>query len=137
MSYKDFTDMPVWQKALEVGEMVFLMTSELPKSEDYGLTSQLRRASTSVPLNIAEGWGRGSNKSFANFLKIARGSLFEVETILEICFRLDYINNETINTLRNEIEQIGKMINSFIKKLDNNNEVIDLVESGNPLKTNN
>jgi four helix bundle protein len=134
---KIFRDLQIWQRGLDLSILIYGHTVNFPKEEQFGLTSQLRRASTSVPLNIAEGWGRGSNKSFANFLKIARGSLFEVETILEICFRLDYINNETINTLRNEIEQIGKMINSFIKKLDNNNEVINSVESGNSLKTNN
>jgi len=134
---KSFRDLQIWQRGLDLSILIYGHTVNFPKDEQFGLTSQLRRASTSVPLNIAEGWGRGSNKSFANFLKIARGSLFEVETILEICFRLNYINNETINTLRNEIEQIGKMINSFIKKLDNNNEVIDSVESGNSLKTNN
>ena len=134
---KSFRDLQIWQRGLDLSILIYNHTVDFPKEEQFGLTSQLRRASTSVPLNIAEGWGRGSNKSFANFLKIARGSLFEVETILEICFRLDYINNETINTLRNEIEQIGKMINSFIKKLDNNNEVINSVESGNSLKTNN
>ena len=134
---KSFRDLQIWQRGLDLSILIYNYTVDFPKEEQFGLTSQLRRASTSVPLNIAEGWGRGSNKSFANFLKIARGSLFEVETILEICCRLDYINNETINTLRNEIEQIGKMINSFIKKLDNNNEVINSVESGNSLKTNN
>ncbi len=134
---KSFRDLQIWQRGLDLSILIYNYTVDFPKEEQFGLTSQLRRASTSVPLNIAEGWGRGSNKSFANFLKIARGSLFEVETILEICCRLDYINNETINTLRNEIEQIGKMINSFIKKLDNNNEVINSVESVNSLKTNN
>ncbi len=134
---KSFRDLQIWQRGLDLSILIYGHTVNFPKDEQFGLTSQLRRASTSVPLNIAEGWGRGSNKSFANFLRIARGSLFEVETILEICFRLGYINNETIEILRNEIEQIGKMINSFIKKLDNNNQVIDLVESGNSLKTNN
>ncbi len=133
---KSFRDLQIWQRGLDLSILIYGHTVNFPKEEQFGLISQLRRASTSVPLNIAEGWGRGSNKSFANFLKIARGSLFEVETILEICFRLDYINNETINTLRNEIEQIGKMINSFIKKLDNNNVVTDSANSGNPLKTN-
>lgn len=113
---KSFRDLQIWQRGLDLSILIYSHTVNFPKEEQFGLTSQLRRASTSVPLNIAEGWGRGSNKSFTNFLKIARGSLFEVETILEICFRLDYINNETIETLRNEIEQIGKMINGFIKK---------------------
>jgi len=133
---KSFRDLQIWLRGLDLSILIYSHTVDFPKEEQFGLTSQLRRASTSVPLNIAEGWGRGSNKSFANFLKIARGSLFEVETILEICSRLNYIKNETILELRNEIEQIGKMINSFIKRLDNNN-VINSVESGIPLKTNN
>jgi len=133
---KSFRDLQIWLRGLDLSILIYSHTVDFPKEEQFGLTSQLRRASTSVPLNIAEGWGRGSNKSFAYFLKIARGSLFEVETILEICSRLNYIKNETILELRNEIEQIGKMINSFIKRLDNNN-VINSVESGIPLKTNN
>jgi four helix bundle protein len=134
---KSFRDLQIWQRGLDLSILAYGCTVDFPKEEQFGLTSQLRRASTSVPLNITEGWGRGSNKSFANFLKIARGSLFEVETILEICFRLNYITNETIQTLRTEIEQIGKMINSFIKKLDNNNQVTVLADSGSPLNTNN
>ena len=134
---KSFRDLQIWQRGLDLSILVYGCTVDFPKEEQFGLTSQLRRASTSVPLNIAEGWGRGSDKSFANFLKIARGSLFEVETILEICFRLNYIKNETIQTLRTEIEQIGKMINSFIKKLDNNNQVNVLADSGSTLNTNN
>lgn len=118
MEMKGFRDLQIWQRGLELSILVYQHTLKFPKEEQFGLTSQLRRASTSVPLNIAEDWGRGSDKSFANFLKIARGSLYEVETILEICLRLEYITNALFQIFKNEIEEIGKMINGLIRTLD-------------------
>lgn len=121
---KSYRDLQIWQRGLDFSIHIYNMTKDFPQEEQYGLTSQLRRATTSIPLNIAEGWGRGSDKSFANFLKISRGSLYEVETILEICFRLEYIENEKLTILTNEIEELGKMINGFIRTLEKNNQVV-------------
>lgn len=113
MSYKDFTDMPVWQKALKVGEMVFSMTSCLPKSEDYGLTSQLRRASVSISANIAEGFGRSGNKDKAKFYDYARGSAFETNSLLLYGLRVGYFNEVEVSKC---IEQ-NKMIIHDINKV--------------------
>jgi four helix bundle protein len=115
---QSFKDLLIWKRSLDFSIIVYRYSKQFPKEEVFGLTSQLRRAATSVPLNIAEGWGRGTDKSFANFLRIARGSLYEVETILEICFKLEYIEEEELQIVTKEIEEIGKMINAFIKKLN-------------------
>ena len=76
-SYKD---LKTWQKGIDLVEITYKITISFPKTEQYGLTSQIRRSSVSVPSNIAEGWGRGYNNSFLQFIKIASGSLYELET---------------------------------------------------------
>ena len=89
-----------------------------PKEEVYGITSQIRRSSISIPSNIAEGYGRNTDRSFSHFLDIARGSLFEIETQLVIAKELGFITNEKIyQELLNQIEEESKMINAFSKKL--------------------
>ena len=97
---------------------VYTVTQSFPSHEQFGITSQLRRSTTSVPLNIAEGWGRGSNKSYSHFLKIARGSLYETETCLILSNKLGYISTEIIESYSLLIEQIGKMINGLIKSIE-------------------
>src|SRR5687768_922524 len=77
-----YKNLEVWQHGRRLVNLVYRATAKMPPSEQYGLTSQLRRAAVSVPCNIAEGWGRNSDGSFANFLRIARGSLAELETLL-------------------------------------------------------
>ncbi len=115
---KSFRDLQIWQRGMDLSVLVYRQTLNLPKEELFGLTSQLRRAATSIPLNISEGWGRGSDKSFANYIKIARGSIFELDTTLELCYRLNYISVETFQSLQLEIETLGKMLNGFLKTLD-------------------
>lgn len=91
---KDFTKLDVWQKAKLLANTVYTITKSFPKDELFGLTSQLRRASVSVPSIIAEGIGRGHSKETTHFLEIARGSLFEIETHLHISKDQEFINNE-------------------------------------------
>jgi four helix bundle protein len=114
-SYKDLL---IWQKGIDLSLSIYEMSKSFPIDEQFGLTSQLRRSATSVPLNIAEGYGRGSNKSFANFIKIARGSLFELSTIMEISFRLEYVNIDQNIFFSTQIEELGKMLNGFLKTLE-------------------
>ena len=78
--YKVFTDMPMWQLALEVGEIIFIQTNDLPKKEDYGLTSQIRRSSVSISANIAEVFGRTTAPDKNKFYDYARGSAFETKS---------------------------------------------------------
>ena len=109
-SYRDLT---VWKKSMNLVTRVYSLVESFPESEKFGLTSQLKRASISIPSNIAEGNGRESPKSMIQFLKIARGSLFEVETQLLIAVELDFIN-ECKNELGLIIE-ISKMLNALIR----------------------
>lgn len=121
MSYNDFTDMPVWQRALEVGEDVFRMTSDLPKSEDYGLTSQLRRASVSISANIAEAFGRTGNKDKAKFYDYSKGSAFETNSLLLYGVKVGYFNVDEVNLLIEKskivIHDINKVKSYLLKQL--------------------
>ena len=114
-SYKDLI---VWQKSMVLVTETYAMAKFFPENERYGLTSQLTRASVSVPSNIAEGWGRESSKSYMQFLKIARGSLMEVETLLTIAQRLNYINEDLAKKNLQLIEEISKMLNSLLRSIN-------------------
>lgn len=99
MQVKSYRDLIVWQKSIDLVEMVYQATKTFPKEELYGLTNQLRRAAVSVPSNIAEGHARKSTAEFRNFLSIARGSLAEVETQLLIDRRLGYVNKQRVESI--------------------------------------
>ena len=116
-SIKSYRDLIVWQKAMDLVEMVYQVTKGFPKEEHYGLTNQLRRAAVSVPSNIAEGQARNSTAEFRNFLSIARGSLAEVETQLLIAERLKYIDSEKLGEILNIQTEINKMTNALMNKL--------------------
>jgi four helix bundle protein len=113
-SYKDLT---VWQKSMDLVESIYRITEEFPMRENFGVISQMRRASVSIPSNIAEGYGRQSTGSYAQFLSIARGSLFELETQTELCVRLKYIQKMESEKLRVEMTEISKMLTSLISKI--------------------
>ncbi len=107
-----YRDLIVWQKAMELTKKVYQITKTFPKDEIYGLTSQIRRCSVSVPSNIAEGRGRNSNKEFIRFLNIALGSIYELQTQLELALSFNYISTfNDINKLSIEVE---KMLNALI-----------------------
>ncbi len=115
-SYKD---LKIWQKGIELVELIYKITISFPKNEQYGITSQIKRSSVSVPSNIAEGWGRGYNSSFLQFIKIARGSLYELETQIIIAYKIQLISKEDFEIIENLIMIESKMINSFITSLKN------------------
>jgi len=115
-----YRDLIVWQKAMDLTKKVYQLTKTFPKDEMYGLTSQIRRCSVSVPSNIAEGRGRNSNKEFVRFLYIALGSIYELQTQLELALSFNYIETyDDINRLSIEVE---KMLNALInsKRFDKN-----------------
>lgn len=121
---RSYKDLLIWQKGIELTERIYQLTKNFPAEEMYSLTSQMRRSSISIPSNISEGYGRNTTKNYIQFLRIARGSLFELETQLIIAHKLDYVNDLELNqTIFHLIEEEGKMINSFIKKLENNNKI--------------
>ena len=118
---KSYKDLLIWQKGINIVVLVYKIVESFPKEELYALSSQLKRASVSVHSNIAEGYGRNSEKSFSHFLDISRGSLFEIETQLIIAKELGIISDEILfNTILKQIEEESKMINSFSKTLKTN-----------------
>lgn len=118
---KSYKDLLIWQKGISITNLLYTLLKSFPNDELYALTSQLKRSTISVPSNIAEGFGRNSVKSYLNFLKISRGSLFELETQLIIAENQNYIQDiELYNKILGLIVEEGKMINSYINKLEQN-----------------
>ena len=116
---KSYKDLLIWQKGIKIVCLVYQLVKSFPQEELYALTSQIKRASISIPSNIAEGYGRNTDKSFSHFLDISRGS-FEIETQLLIANELGFITNETLYTeILSQIEEESKMINAFSKTLKN------------------
>lgn len=125
---KSHADLLVWQKSMDLVVSLYQSTNRLPDSEKYGLTSQIRRAGVSVASNIAEGRSRGTNNEFKRFLYIAYASAKEVQTQLEICYRLEFIANETNNILQQSTEEICKMIYAMIRTIKvSKSQVLDAV----------
>lgn len=107
----------VWKKAIDFVVEVYKATEDWPKEEKFGLTSQVRRASVSVPANISEGAARSSNKEFAYFLSNAQGSASEVETELWIAYRLGYLSEAKLPSLRARHDDIGRMLIGLTRKV--------------------
>ena len=104
----------VWQKAMQFSKQVYRLIEQFPATEKYALSDQVRRAVVSIPSNIAEGCGRASNRDYAHFLSIARGSLYETMTQLELAQALGYI--ETISDVEGLASEISRMLTSLMKK---------------------
>lgn len=115
-----FEDMTVWQEAQVFAVSVYKITKAFPKDEQYGITSQLRRASSSVSANIAEGFGRKSNKDRAHFYQIALGSLLESKNFIYLSAKLDYINQKDADNLIESSESVHKQIRAILRYFNNN-----------------
>ncbi|WP_284462773.1 four helix bundle protein [Chryseobacterium sp.] len=113
----NFKELLVWQKSIDFVTDIYRATELFPKSEIYGLISQIRRAAASIPSNIAEGNSRRSKPDYLQFLKIARGSCAEIETPLTICKNLNLLNEESYLKLNQGIIEITKMLNGLINSL--------------------
>lgn len=116
-SYKDLL---VWQKSIQLVAEIYTLFDNMPHSERYALIDQMRRSAISIPSNIAEGQGRGSDKDFAKFLFIARGSLYELETQIELCKALKYFTPSDLSNIVTLESEVGKMLNAILKKLTAN-----------------
>ena len=114
-SYRDLT---VWQRAMELVELVYKLTATLPREETYGLASQLQRSFVSVPSNIAEGHARESTKEYLRYLLIARGSMAELETQLILCARLRLLHQDDVGQALNSSDEVGKMIRALQRSLN-------------------
>ncbi len=127
---KSFRDLMVWQRAIDMTTEVYRLTEAFPKAEMYGLISQLRRAAVSVASNIAEGSGRGTRKEFRQFLKMARGSVCEVQTQLVIAGNLGFAAQDRLLHTESAANEVGRMLNGLLQSLSDN-------ENGQLPETNN
>lgn len=114
---QSFRELVVWQRSIQLATAVYRMTQGFPREELYGLTSQMRRCAVSVPSNIAEGQGRNSTGEFRQFLGVARGSNFELQTQLEIARRLGFGNGKLIDEADELSHEVGKMIYAILGKI--------------------
>ena len=118
---KSFKDLLVWQKAINLSVEVYNITKKFPRNELFGLTSQIRRASNSIALNIAEGYGRNTKKSFILYLRHSLGSLNEVESSLYLAVAQSFIIESDAEVAFAKIMEEGKMLNSLISSLSKSN----------------
>ena len=114
---KSYRDLLVWSAAVDLATRCYEATASFPKSEVYGMTSQIRRASTSIPANIAEGYGRDGAGHFLQFLKVAQGSLKELETHLIVSARVGLLSEAAVGTLLGQCDEIGRMLGALIRSV--------------------
>ena len=114
---KDYRQLNVWSKSHVLVKDLYLATSKFPRDEMFGMTSQIRRAATSIPTNIAEGCGRGSDADFRRFMQIAFGSANEIEYLIFLSYELKYIQEPDFLEYNNKIIEVKKMLAGMIKKL--------------------
>lgn len=120
-SITDYRDLDVWKEGMALAISVYRDTAGFPREELYGLVSQMRRASVSISTNIAEGYGRETTGAFIQFLRIAQGSLKELETLVELSRQLEFLNAEKAVTLKSDTVRLSKMLRAFIRALERRN----------------
>jgi len=114
---QSYRDLVVWQDAMSLAEACYKLTRRFPREELFGLTSQIRRAAASLPANIAEGYGRETRGAYVQSLRVAQGSLKELETHLLLAQRVELVASDAISELINTSERIGKMLRALIRAL--------------------
>jgi four helix bundle protein len=112
-----YRDLKVWQHAMDIAELCHALTQDFPKHELYGMVSQVRRASAAIAANIAEGYGRDSTGNFVYFLKVAQGSIKELETHLLLSLRVGLAQEQQVGPLLDQCDELGKMMRSYIRSL--------------------
>jgi four helix bundle protein len=111
----------LWSDAVDLAQHIYTVTERFPSNEQFGLTSQVRRAAVSIPSNVAEGAARQTKKEFLNFLHIAKGSLSELDTQLEIARRLEYLDQARWEELDERLERIDRMLSGLVRSLRRRN----------------
>ena len=114
---RSYKDLDVWRVAMDLAEACYRTTRVFPRDEIYGMTSQIRRASSSIPANIAEGYGRESTGSYIQFLRVAQGSLKELETHLMLAQRVDLMTSDMVGPLLSDCDRVSRMLRNFIRSL--------------------
>ena len=117
-SIKSYRDLVVWQSGIELAKTAYTLTRAFPRDELYGMTSQIRRASTSIPANIAEGYGRDSTGQFIQFLRVAQGSLKELETHMIVATKVGLATAADTDRLLTHCEELGRMLRALIRTLE-------------------
>jgi len=120
---KSHRDLIAWQKAMSLTVEIYQITKTFPKEELFSLTSQIRRASASIAANIAEGQGRRLGGEFRQFLGNARGSLLELDTHIELTFRVGYITKQQHNNLQEKINEVGRILNGLMRSLSSRTDI--------------
>jgi four helix bundle protein len=116
---KSYRDLIAWQKAMDLAQKVYEVTSTFPAQERFSLTAQMRRSAVSVPSNIAEGFGRGGRPEFSRFLTMAKGSLFELQTQAELARRLGWIQGEGLAGMRDLMHELDAVLSGLIRSVRN------------------
>jgi four helix bundle protein len=114
---RSYRDLWVWKEGMELAEMCYRLTRAFPREEVFGMTSQVRRAATAIPDNIAEGYGRENSGEYVQFLRIAQGSLKELETHLILASRVGLASNEDTASILEKCETVGKMLRALIRSI--------------------
>jgi four helix bundle protein len=114
---KNFKELKIWQKGMDIAVQSYQLTNTFPSAEKYSISAQINRAGVSIPSNIAEGSSRSSEKDYGRFIEIALGSCFELETQLLIAQRLQFADSTQLSNLLNEVSEEEKMLNGFLKSL--------------------
>ena len=115
---RDYRDLIVWQEAMDIAEAIYVVTRGFPREEMYGMAAQMRRCSASISANIAEGFGRAQRRPFIQFLRIAQGSLKELETHTMLCGRVGLLTREQAAGLEPSYTRLGKRLVSFVRSLE-------------------
>ncbi len=117
MTVQHYRDLKVWQAGMTLAVKCYEATAKFPKEETFGMTIQIRRASVSIPANIAEGQGRQGTKEFLNFVSMARGSLMELETHLQLCHRVSLLQKPQLDELLKLTDEISRMLSGLRNSL--------------------
>ena len=119
-SIQSYEDLDVWRLGMVLAQDVYGSTVGFPAEERYGLTSQIRRAAVSIPANVAEGWGRGKSPAQGNFLRISRGSLYELRTLLTLAEGLGYLSADAARALDAQTGPLGRKLNAYLGAVEKN-----------------
>ena len=118
MTIQSYRDLRVWREAMDLAEKCYRLTATFPRRETFGMTAQIRRASVSIAANIAEGYGRETTGAYGQFLRVAQGSLKELETHLLLAGRVGLATDVAVAPLLAACDQIGRMLRSLIRSID-------------------
>jgi four helix bundle protein len=118
MAIESYRDLRVWREAMDLAEACYRLTAKFPRDELFGMTAQVRRASVSIPANIAEGYGRNSKGAYGQFLKVAQGSLKELETHLLLAERVGLVTNDATAPMLASCDSLGRMLRSLIRSVE-------------------